>query len=149
MSEKNEPNRIEPALVKAVQRFSQSDCSWLSTIRPDGRTHLSPMWHVWHRGRIYLVTPATSVKVANLKKNPSVSIAHPDPSDVIIIEGQAVIADGMTETLKPLFQEKYQWDISTDRDYNTIVEITPLRMMAWNNSPVQRWGRAELSHFYE
>lgn len=136
-------------LREHIERLAQSDCSWVSTVRPDGRAHLAPMWHVWHQGRIYLVTPENSVKTANITQHPSVSISHPDPSNVIVIEGEARIANEKKEILQPLFQAKYDWNILTDTQYQTVVEIVPLKLMAWNNSPVQRWGRHEIAQIAE
>lgn len=137
-------NRPDSELREHVERFAQESCSWLSTVRPDGRAHLSPMWHVWYRGRAYINTPATSVKVANIKQNPSVSISHPDPSNVFLIEGTAVEANHLQAALQPLFQAKYDWDITTDNEYNTVVEITPTKLITWNNSPAKRWRKDQI-----
>lgn len=139
----------QPTLRDHIERFAQSDCSWVSTVRPDGRAHLAPMWHVWYQSRVYLVTPDNSVKTANISQNPSVSISHPDPSNVIVIEGEASIANENKEMLQPLFQTKYDWNILTDTQYQTVVEIVPHKLMAWNSGPVQRWGRDEIAEIAE
>lgn len=138
------PDEQDPALLECVRRFASANCSWLSTVRPDGKAHLSPMWHVWYRGRAYMVASGTSVKVTNISVNPSVSVSHPDPSDVIVIEGWALATDLMEDSIRPLFLEKYGWDIATDVTYNTVIEITPLKLMAWHNSPAMRWTGADV-----
>lgn len=135
---------IDPVLAKHVQRFAESACSWFATARPDGRAHCAPMWHAWYRGRVYLVAQPTSIKVANIATNPSVTITHPDPSNVLIIEGEAVIAPQMASAIRPIMQAKYDWDITTDSDYRTVIEITPTKLMTWNNSPTQRWTTDEI-----
>lgn len=137
-------NRPDADLRKHVERFAEVTCSWLSTVRPDGRAHLSPMWHIWYRGRVYINTPSTSVKVANIRQNSSVSIAHPDPANVLLLEGEAAEANHLQSTLKPLFQTKYDWDITTDNEYNTVVEITPNKLMTWHNGPAKRWRQNEI-----
>lgn len=137
-------SKIDPTLQALVQRFAESQCSWLSTVRPDGRAHSAPIWHVWYRGRAYVVTLSSAVKTANILKNPSVVITHPDPVDPIIIEGWATPAGAMEQQLQPLFNAKYNWDISTDSDYDTIIEITPTKLMAWGEYGQERWPGTEV-----
>lgn len=146
-----DPTPVDPTLRTLVQRFAEADCSWLSSVRPDGRAHSAPVWHVWYRGRAYVVTTARAVKTANIARNPSVVIAHPDPHDSLIIEGWATTADSLGDApdslwhaLRPLFREKYDWDICTDEVYDTIIEITPTKLMAWGKYGEGRWGGADL-----
>jgi len=139
-----DPSKIDPALQALVQRFAESQCSWLSTIRPDGRAHSAPIWHVWYRGRAYVVTLSSAVKTVNIVRNPSVVITHPDPIDALIIEGWATLAGAMEQQLQPLFKAKYDWDISTDSDYDTIIEITPTKLIAWGKYGQGRWPGAEV-----
>gem|GEM_PF-379548 len=135
---------VDPLLAGHVKRFAESDCSWLATVRTDGRAHCAPMWHVWYRGRIYLVAQATSIKMKNIDHNPSVTITHPDPSNVIIIDGWAIETTIMADAIQPLMLAKYEWDISTDNDYQKVIEITPLKLMTWNNGPTKRWQSDEI-----
>ena len=136
---------IDETLQTLVQRFAEAECSWLSTVRPDLRPQSSPIWHVWHGGRAYVVTRPNAVKTANVELNPRVTIAHPDPKDPVIIEGWAVETPAMREVLQPLFQAKYDWDISADADYTTVLEITPTKLMAWGQYGEGRWRGEEIS----
>jgi len=120
-------------LAPIIERFAQSECSWLSTVRPSGKVHASPVWHVWYEGCIYVVTMETAVKARNIQTNPSVYVAHPDPLDAIIMEGEARLVDEMMAPLVPLFLAKYEWDISADPEYQAIIEITPIKIMAWGS----------------
>lgn len=134
-------------LTHIVERFAKSECSWLSTVRPSGKVHAAPVWHVWHEGRIYVVAMETAVKVRNIQSNPSVYITHPDPLDVIIMEGQAQIVPDMTESLTPVFLAKYDWDISADSEYQAIIEVKPTKIMTWGEAGAnkrQTWEGAEL-----
>ena len=114
-----------------VERFAQAECSWMSSVRPSGNVHSVPVWHVWHEDYVYVVTQGTAVKVRNIAHNPSVVITHQDPIEPIIIEGTAVLVEGMTEALRPYFQQKYAWDIVTDEDYQAVIQITPTKIIAW------------------
>lgn len=135
---------VDDTLRALVQRMAESACSWVSTVRPDARAHSAPMWHVWLRGRIYLVTRSGAVKTTNIATNPSVVVTHPDPMNPIIIEGWAIEAPHMSGALQPLFQEKYDWDIATDAPYNTVIEITPTRLIAWGEEGEGRWSGADV-----
>ncbi len=135
------PDETLQALVK---RFADSDCMWLSCVRPDGRAHSSPIWQVWYQGRAYVVTKSEAVKTKNILYNPSVVMTHPDPVDPIIIEGWATLAPTLEANLQPLFKAKHDWDISTDREYNTIIEITPTRFIAWGKYGEGRWPGEEV-----
>jgi gamma-glutamylcyclotransferase (GGCT)/AIG2-like uncharacterized protein YtfP len=136
--------QVDEALHALIRRFAASDCSWLSSVRPDGRAHSTPIWHVWYQGRAYIVTLSGAVKTKNILENPSVVIAHPDPLNPLIIEGWATPAASLEPQLQPLFKAKYDWDISTDPDYDTIIEITPTKLMAWGNHGEGRWTGSEV-----
>lgn len=134
-------------LASIIARFARSDCSWLSTVRPSGKVHASPVWHVWYEGCIYVVTMETAVKARNIQINPSVYVTHPDPIDAIIMEGEARLVDEMMAPLVPLFLAKYEWDISADSEYQAIIEITPIKIMAWGSegaSNRRTWEGADL-----
>jgi PPOX class probable F420-dependent enzyme len=114
-----------------VERRLQTEQNlWLATVRPNGTPHLVPIWFVWVAGKIYLCTAADSVKVRNLLQNPHVSIALEDGSQPIVIEGLAQPIGAAPKPVIKAFKEKYDWNISTDSEYNQVVEIEPKRMRA-------------------
>lgn len=117
-----------------VARFAEAECSWMSSVRPSGKVHSAPVWHVWLDDCIYVVTQETAVKVGNIASNPSVVMTHQDPIEPVIIEGTAVLVEGMMEALRPYFQQKYEWDIVTDEAYQAIIQITPTKVIAWQQS---------------
>ena len=45
---------------------------WISTVRADGRPHVTPLVAVWHDGALYFTTDNTSQKGVNLRGNPHV-----------------------------------------------------------------------------
>lgn len=135
-------------LESLVRRFADSECSWLSTVRQDGRVHAAPVWHVWYQGNAYVVTTPQAVKTENLKHNPSVVITHPDPVRALILEGNGAFVQDLDEALRPLFQAKYNWDFVEDAEYNVVIQIRPTRLIAWGDEGAgkrQRWPGAEVS----
>jgi F420H(2)-dependent biliverdin reductase len=123
-----------PELARLWQRLAEAEACWFATVRPDGRAHNAPIWHVCHAQEIYVVTQPGSVRARNVAHNPSVSIALPDPKDVLIVEGQARFAPEAGAALRPLFREKYGWDIGHETSYTTILAVTPRKMMAWGGT---------------
>lgn len=135
-------------LADTLERFATAECSWLTTVRPIGRPHAAPVWHIWTNGCVYVVTVPTAVKVENIRHNPHVVLTHPDPLSAIIIEGQAAFTDHLAGPLRPFFQQKYDWDIVADEDYQTIIEIAPLKVLAWGEEGAgqrRRWSGAEIT----
>jgi general stress protein 26 len=134
-------------LQTVIQRFAEADCSWLSTVRPDSRPHSAPVWHIWTGSLAYIVTKPSAVKVNNIRHCADVVLTHPDPHKAIIIEGQARIVLDKTNLLRPLFEAKYDWDIVADEEYNTIIEITPQKLLAWGEEGAghrKRWTGEEV-----
>lgn len=129
----------DPVLARLLDKLAQAQACWFSSVRPDGRAHLAPIWHVWHNRRIYVVTQAGSVRARNIQANPAVSVALPDPMNVVIVEGTARPAPEAAAEIQPLFAAKYKWDISTDDDYPLVLEVTPHKLMAWGADGEGRW----------
>lgn len=139
------PLPTEPLLNTLIAKFAAADSCWFSSVRPDGRAHLAPIWHVWHAHKAYVCTPSASVRARNVACQPYVSLALPNPYDVFIIEGNARPAPEFEHALQPLFQHKFDWDISTDAKYDLILEITPMKIMAWGKHGEGRWRGAEIA----
>jgi general stress protein 26 len=129
----------DPVLAHLIEKFTNAEACWFSSTRPDGRAHLAPIWHVWHAGRIYIVTQSTSVRARNIAKQPAVSLALPDPMNVLIVEGTARVSSEQKEALQPLFKSKYDWELTNDDPYNQIIEVTPRKIMAWGSDGEGRW----------
>ncbi len=127
--------RRNPARLKAIEsRLGREHNIWLATVRSDGRPHLVPLWFIWLDGVIYICTTADTQKYANMVYNQMVALALPDPSNVLIIEGEAHVADRETvEILADYFYHKYEWDFRYDEANYRLIEITPHKMLAWGD----------------
>lgn len=129
----------DSTLTALLDQFAAAECSWFTSVRADGRPHSAPVWHVWHRGRAYVVTTAQAVKAANILVHPAVVLALPDPMNPIILEGRAELTPAARPELRPLFLAKYNWDLDTDAAYETVIAVTPTKLMAWGKHGEGRW----------
>lgn len=79
---------------QAVAAFSTAELYWLTTVRPDGRPHVTPLVGLWHDDAPHFCTGPTEQKARNLAANPNVVLTTgtntwKDGLD-IIVEGTAL-----------------------------------------------------------
>jgi uncharacterized pyridoxamine 5'-phosphate oxidase family protein len=99
----------------AVERLTSARNYFLTTVRPDGRPHVMPLWGVWFKDAFYFSTGQTSVKARNLAANPNCVLCPGDADEAVIVEG-VVEMDSNRPTLKRFASEylkKYKLDVST------------------------------------
>jgi nitroimidazol reductase NimA-like FMN-containing flavoprotein (pyridoxamine 5'-phosphate oxidase superfamily) len=80
--------------TEARARLEQAELFWLSTVRPDGRPHVTPLIAVWVDDALYFCTGPDERKAMNLAKNHSCILttganALGEGLDVVV-EGDAV-----------------------------------------------------------
>jgi uncharacterized pyridoxamine 5'-phosphate oxidase family protein len=75
-------------ILRAAELF------WISTVRADGRPHVTPVVAVWVDGAVCFITSAGEQKFANLRGNPHVVLTTGcsswDRGVDVIVEGDAV-----------------------------------------------------------
>jgi nitroimidazol reductase NimA-like FMN-containing flavoprotein (pyridoxamine 5'-phosphate oxidase superfamily) len=100
--------------AQARERLEKAEVYWLSTVRPDGRPHVTPLIAVWLDGALYFCTGPDERKAKNLAGNPRVVLTtgcntFSDGLDVVI-EGEATrrVSDRTRlERLAERFGSKY------------------------------------------
>jgi nitroimidazol reductase NimA-like FMN-containing flavoprotein (pyridoxamine 5'-phosphate oxidase superfamily) len=85
---------------------------WLSTVRPDGRPHVTPLIGIWLDGALYFCTGPTERKAKNLAQNPHCILTtgrnQLDGLD-LVVEGEAATVNDEPElrTVAETFESKY------------------------------------------
>lgn len=132
----------------ALKRLRDSHDYWLSTVWPDGRPHLMPVWAVWHDEALWFSSAPLARKIRNIRACPAVSVATDDPLNPVVIEGTArVIKDSSSlRTFLKIMNDKYR--IGSTADFldparNATVRVRPrwafaLRECDFPGSPT-RW----------
>jgi general stress protein 26 len=74
--------------------LEQAELFWISTVRADGRPHVTPLVAVWLEDAVYFCTGPTEQKAVNLRANPNVILTTGcnqwDRGLDIVVEGEAV-----------------------------------------------------------
>jgi nitroimidazol reductase NimA-like FMN-containing flavoprotein (pyridoxamine 5'-phosphate oxidase superfamily) len=99
-------------------RLEQAQIYWLSTVRPDGRPHVTPLIAVWMDGALYFCTGASERKAKNLNGNPhSVLTTGCNALDEgldLVVEGEAVrVSDeAQLQRVADRYKSKYDWNFA-------------------------------------
>jgi PPOX class probable F420-dependent enzyme len=121
---------------------------WLSSVRPDGRPHLVPIWFSWDGQDILVASKPNAQKIRNLRTNPTVMLAlgeAEDDFDVGLLEGRAELLDSPASVVLPAGHlAKYTGrmaEIGLGRDeflatYSQVIRITPTRFLPWHGRTV-------------
>ena len=130
---------------------------WLSTVRPDGRPHLIPIWFLWDGHAVLFASKPQACKVTNLRSRADCMLAVGDPMadfDVALIEARAELASmATTELLTAGLLAKYgermrAADLTAGRfaeTYSQVVRIVPTHWLPWHGRSERPAWRAELA----
>jgi nitroimidazol reductase NimA-like FMN-containing flavoprotein (pyridoxamine 5'-phosphate oxidase superfamily) len=76
------------------RQIEEAEVFWLSTVRPDGRPHVTPLLSVCHDGAMYFCTGPGERKAKNLARNPQCILTTGqnglDGGVDVVVEGVAV-----------------------------------------------------------
>ena len=101
---------------QAVALIEEAELYWLSTVRPDGRPHVTPLIGVWSDGALYFCTGGAERKAQNLLSNPEVVMTTGantlNEGFDVVVEGRAdqVTEENRLIRLAEMWEEKYGSD---------------------------------------
>jgi uncharacterized pyridoxamine 5'-phosphate oxidase family protein len=109
----SDPESGPTGWADALRVLDEAELYWLTTVRGDGRPHVTPLIGVWHDGAMFFCTGPREQKFRNLEANEQVALTTGSNSWAkgldVVIEGQAVRVDDQ-ETLQRLadaYETKY------------------------------------------
>jgi PPOX class probable F420-dependent enzyme len=124
------------------QRLHDELMIWLSTVRPDGRPHIVPVWFLWEDQTILIFSQQNAQKLRNLRHNPNVALAldmRNEGSDIVFLEGRAeLVNDPNVNATLPAFAQKYASQFvrltpeSMAQEYSQAIRISPTKIYGWN-----------------
>ena len=145
----SEPGATPTPWAEGLEQLRKADTFWLSTVRPDGRPHVTPLIAVWHSDALWFATGPEERKATNLAADPScaVTTGRSDLADGaldVVLEGRAeqVGEEAELEAVAAAVAAKYPdgpWDFVvrdgafSDRDHGG-------RVLAFRLRPVRGLG---------
>jgi nitroimidazol reductase NimA-like FMN-containing flavoprotein (pyridoxamine 5'-phosphate oxidase superfamily) len=128
------------AMLESAELF------WISTVRADGRPHVTPLPAVWRERAVYFCTGAGEQKSVNLQSNASCALTTGNNEwksglDVVI-EGVAtrVVDDGLLHVLAHAWESKYRGDwrfevrdgaFHHEAGEALVFEVAPVKILAF------------------
>jgi general stress protein 26 len=145
----SEPGATAPPWTAVSRVLWASEMFWLSTVRGDGRPHVTPLPAIWADGRLFFCVGSREQKARNLDSNPSCVVAAGANEfraglDVVI-EGAAVrvTGRGQLQRLAAMWKSKLDWDFEViDGGFNDpagrlglVFAVTPAKIFAFTKNP--------------
>ncbi|MFC4588541.1 pyridoxamine 5'-phosphate oxidase family protein [Sphaerisporangium corydalis] len=129
---------------------------WLSTVRPDGRPHVTPLLGIWAEGAMYFCTGPAERKAANLAANPHCVLTTGCNSLTegldVVVEGDATVVgdDALLRRLAGAYEEKYgqnwHFDVRDGAFHGEggralVYEVAPSKVLGFAKDPYgqTRW----------
>src|ERR1700730_4913759 len=97
-------------------KLTDAELYWVSTVRPDGRPHVTPLLGVWLGGAMYFCTGPDERKAHNLALNPRCILTTGsntiDDGLDVVVEGEAVSVGDQAERgrVADAYESKYGAD---------------------------------------
>ncbi len=131
---------------------------WISTVRADGRPHVTPLVAVWMDGAIHFATGPTEQKAVNLRGNPQVILTTGcnqwDAGLDVVVEGEAVritdddILERLAEAWATKWDGRWQFQVRNSAfhhesgDAALVFSVIPAKILAFgkgNFSHTRHW----------
>jgi general stress protein 26 len=102
--------------------LTTAEMFWISTVRPDGRPHVTPIPAIWHDNALHICTGEQEQKARNLDHDAHCVLTTGTPSidtglDVIVEGTAARVTDrDRLATLAALWKERLNWDFQVGED---------------------------------
>ena len=120
---------------------------WISTVRGDGRPHVTPLPAVWSDNRLHFCTGPAEQKAVNIARNPRVALTtgcnHWKEGLDVVVEGTAarVTDDSILRVLADRWRSKYHgdWDFTVedglfhheDGGSAVVLGVAPVKVLAF------------------
>ena len=117
--------------------------SVVSTIRPDGTPHMTPVWHLVDGGDVVLTVDSSSVKARNVQGNPVAAlcvVTDETPQRWLLVSGKAELSTGRREEIVRKISVHYMgeeegipYSEQAMRDFDfVLLRIRPTRVVGFD-----------------
>jgi nitroimidazol reductase NimA-like FMN-containing flavoprotein (pyridoxamine 5'-phosphate oxidase superfamily) len=151
----SQPDATATSWEESRQVLEAAELSWLTTVRPDGRPHQTPVVAVWQDGAVHFCTGIKEQKAVNLSSNPHVllttgGLRWNEGLDVVV-EGDAVRVSDETELRRLAQAWTTKWDGSWNYEVRDGYFFQPgetFQVLVYRVSPVKvlAFGQGTFTH---
>jgi general stress protein 26 len=143
----SDPDAIATPWNETRRVLEEAELFWISTVRADGRPHVTPLVAVWLDGALHFTTGGTEQKAINLRGSPHVILLtgcnHWEEGLDIVVEGDAVqVTDnGTLQRLASAWTTKWngQWQFQVhegsfqhpDGGTALVFSVRPIKVLAF------------------
>jgi nitroimidazol reductase NimA-like FMN-containing flavoprotein (pyridoxamine 5'-phosphate oxidase superfamily) len=149
----SDPNAVATGWDETRRVLETAELFWITTVRADGRPHVTPLVAVWLDGALHFSAGAAEQKAVNLRGNRDVILTTGcntwDRGLDVVVEGEAVQVtdDGVLERLAAAWATKWdgRWHFEArdgafyhDAGVALVFSVTPSKILAF--------GKGTFSH---
>jgi general stress protein 26 len=145
----SEPGATAPPWADVERVLWDSEMFWLSTVRRDGRPHVTPLPAIWLDGTLHFCTGTEEQKTRNLESNPRCVLttgtnALRSGLDVVVEGAAARVTDARRlHRLAALWKSKLDWDFRVgdgefrdpDGRHGLVFGVAPAKILAFGKAP--------------
>jgi general stress protein 26 len=146
----SDPNPAATSWDDTVRVLEAAQLFWITTVRADGRPHMSPLVAVWLDGSIHFTTGEAEQKAANLRSNPHTILTTGcndwDRGLDVVIEGDAVLVtdDRTLQRLADAWRTKWdgRWQFEVrggsfhrEAGEALVFAVAPTKVLAFGKGP--------------
>lgn len=143
----SDPDATPTPWATTVRTLADAQLFWITTVRADGRPHVTPLVAVWLDDALHFCTGATEQKTANLRHRADVVLTTGrdewNRGLDVVVEGQAVRTtdEALLRRLADAWREKWdgQWQFEVrdgafhhpDGGEALVFTVTPAKVLAF------------------
>jgi general stress protein 26 len=145
----SQPDAAPRPWAEVVDILSKSEMFWLSTVRRDGRPHVTPLPAIWLDGTLHFCAGAHEQKAKNLQADPR-CILSTGTNQLrlgldVVVEGTAarVTENAQLQRLAAMWKSKLDWPFEVGdgafRDgagrLGLVFGVTPAKVLSFGKDP--------------
>ena len=145
----SEPGTAARPWAEVADVLSKSEMFWLSTVRRDGRPHVTPLPAIWLDGTLHFCAGSHEQKAKNLESNPrcilTTGTSHLRSGLDVVVEGTAarVTDTAQLQRLAAMWKSKLDWDFEVTGEVfgdvggrqGLVFGVTPVKVLSFGKSP--------------
>lgn len=145
----SEPDATARPWTEIVDVLTGSEMFWLSTVRRDGRPHVTPLPAIWLDWMLHFCAGSAEQKTKNLESDPRCVLTTGTNQlrsglDVVLEGTAARVTDTVTlQRLAAIWKSKLDWSFEVADDafrdpdgrLGLVFGVTPAKVLAFGKSP--------------